>query len=458
MPTIPRWVKLSRMRQRPRIVIAQQQRLALNSRLHRSIQLLQHDAVGLTQFLEQEAAENPHLRLTAPDAPRPGDWWPRWSGVFSNDARPIGAETLTGPEPSLIAHVSAAIRRLDLSPDEARIALTLTEALEPSGWLGRPVEAMAKDLNQPKRTVEATLKKLQTIDPAGLYARSLSECLALQARDLGVYDRIMAAMLANLDLLAKGSFPALAARCGCDLTEVSARFRLIRSMNPKPGAGFAGPEPAQGREPDLLATALPDGGWRLDLNRSSLPGIVIDAAPNAQAAEGALGAAKAIKHMIEARNSTLLRVGQEIVARQSAALLQGRAALRPMTMADLAESLGLHVSTISRIVAGSTLEGPRGMVALRSLFSGARGAKEQGPPALSAAALRHHLVQLVAAEDPVKPLTDAALALAIAQNTGVTLARRTIAQYRQNEAIPPAPDRRMRPQRVPKGGQGQQVR
>ena len=433
------------MTQRPRIVIAQQQRLALNSSLQASIRMLRSDTAGLTRYLEEQAADNPHLRLTPPEAPALGDWLPRWSGVLAYGTRAPAPETAANPQPSLIAHVTSAIQAMRLSRMGQRIALALVEALEPSGWIGRDVKAVADGLGVAEQEVLAILVKLQRIDPPGLFARNLAECLILQAEDLGKADDVMRVILRNLDLLAAGNMQKLAQLCGCDEAGVLARFRTIRAMNPKPGNDFSGPDPVHGREPDLIARPLKGGRWQIALNHSALPSLEVDAQPIKGGSPEALGAAKAVQHMLRARNSTLLRVGQAIANRQISALLQGRAALVPMSMADVATEVGLNISTISRVVAGATMDSPSGLWVLRRMFSTARGATEgQDNSGIAAAALRHRISRIIAAEDPAKPLSDAALAQALAEETGVSLARRTIAQYREAEGIPATPRRRRR--------------
>lgn len=445
------------MSQRPRIVIAQQQRLALNSGLSTSIRLLRSDTAGLTRYLEEQAAENPHVRLVGPEAAALGDWLPRWSGVFGSSAQgATGAAEISASGPSLTAHVIQAIRAMALPHEAQRIALALVEALEPSGWLGRPLAVIAREVGAEEGAVLAVLRRVQEIEPRGLFARNLAECLSLQAAELGALDPVMEAVLQNLGLLAAGDIQRLGRICGCDAEAIAQRFRTIRRLNPKPGAGFSPANPAHAREPDLLARPLPDGRWQVALNRSALPDVEVVARPDRTAPEGGLSAAKALRHMIEARNHTLLRVGQAIVARQAGALLQGPGALVPMRMADLAEALELHVSTISRVVAGASMDSPVGVFWLRQMFSGGRGGfmgrnaagEESGTAPQAAAALRHRLARIIAAEAPNAPLSDAALAARLAEETGVQLARRTIAQYREAAGIPAAHRRRTRQTKI----------
>ena len=420
------------MTNRPRLAFTQTLRLALNTSLHASISVLRADAAGLTRFLEEQASENPHLVLSPP--PPPQDWLPRWSGAL--------APTLLGdqPEPanaapSLIAHVLDQVERLNLPPSESRIALALIEALEPSGWLGEPIAAIASRASAPQAQTVAMLKRLQAFDPVGIFARNLAECLALQAAEAEVLDDAMVQVLQNLPLLAAGDMARLAEACGHPEAKMQACLAHIRAMNPKPGAGFQHDSPALQRAPDLLVRG--DGiGWQIELNHSSLPSLRIDdTGPSA-----GLTAARNLERMVEARNTTLLTVGREIVSRQQEALRLGLIALAPMTMADLAEALGFHESTISRVVAGTSVDTPHGTWWLREMFSPAMGGN--GAPLVAAAALRHRLSRLIGAEAPAQPLSDAALVEALTAETGVTLARRTVAKYRETLGIPAASRRK----------------
>lgn len=422
---------------RPGINVTQTQKLALNASLVASITLLRSDAAGLTRYLEEQAADNPHLRLTPAPGPALHDWLPRWSGVLQGTgALPEAADAA----PSLIAHVMAAIDLMPLPQRDRHIAQALTDALEPSGWLGGSLASIAAEVQASLPEVEAVLSRLQAIDPPGLFARNLSECLLLQAKDAGVLDAPMAALLRNLDLLANGDLARLARICAITEPEIMARFRTIRAMNPKPGADFAPIAAAQLREPDLITRAQPGGGWSVALNRSALPDLRVDA--DADGAAQGLTAARTLVRMVEARNATLLAVARDILSRQHQALAQGPVALVPMTMADLAAALNLHESTISRVVAGASIDTPHGTWWLRQMFSAALG--DPDGPQVAGAALRHRLARLIAAEDRAKPLSDAALTTALSHITGVQIARRTVAKYREMQGIPAAHRRKRR--------------
>lgn len=416
----------------PGIKVTQSQRLQLNTSLQASIRLLRADASGLTRYLEEQAAENPAIRLK-PVPPAPGEWLPRWQGVWSAGQGEDATSRIASAAPSLVSHVVAEITRLDLSEPDRRIALALVEALEPSGWLGTSLSAVAALTKVPVSAVEAVLDRVQRIDPPGLFARNLRECLFLQAREEGFADAVLTTVLAHLDLLAKGELARIARLGGISEAQVEACFRRIRRLDPKPGARFAA-HAAPVREPDLLVRQGGEG-WEVSLNRSALPTISVESGRGPGRA-----AARMLARLVDNRNATLLRVGQEILRRQVTALEQGAKALAPMTMDDVAQALDLHESTISRIVAGVAMDTPLGTWWLRSLFSGARGGDGA---ALSVAALRVRLADAVAAEDPTHPLSDAALTDILTQG-GAEVARRTVADYRKVLGIPPAHRRRQR--------------
>jgi RNA polymerase sigma-54 factor len=423
------------MATRNRITIAQTQRLSLNTRLLTSIRFLEADALGLGKFLEEAAAANPQLVLAPPP---PAEWLPRWNDAFARMARGIAAGGATGLQaaemadtagPSLIAHVEAFLAGLHFSAADHRIAQGFVEALEPSGWLGQPVARIAAEAGVPVERAEAILTRLQTIEPTGLFARDLAECLRLQAAAEGWLDPLATAVLANLALVAAASLDRLTTRTGASVEQVRAVIRRIRQLDPKPGAQFSHCA-APIREPDLVARRGA-AGWEVALNRSALPTITLAEVPGKGRA-----AARSLITLIEGRNATLLRVATEILARQASALDEGPGALQPLTMAEVADALGLNQSTVSRVVAGAAVDTPRGTWWLRMMFSQAiRGV---GP---SAASLREAISRMVAAEEAATPLSDGDLAAALA-GAGAPVARRTVAKYREMLGIPPAHARR----------------
>ena len=405
--------------------ITQSQRLATTAQMRLSLDVLTMSSGALAEFLSAEAAANPFVRLRWPMGATPADALPD---------RP--AET------GLYAHVLDQVQ-LCLPAGRARaIAVAFLDALEPSGWLGQPVAAIALAAACTEAEAETVLAGLQRMEPAGLFARDLRDCLWLQARDRGQDSPAMAAVLDHLPLVAAGDTAALARACG--ILEAEARLCLarIRAMDPKPGAAFAS-DPTLARSPDLVVRREA-GGWRVALNRSDLPEVAVGASPTGlslpPAAAGALKAATWLARAIAQRHRTTLLVAGELVRRQAAFLDHGPAALVPLTQRDLATALGMHESTVSRVVTGLTIATPHGVMAVKALFPHAAGAEGSGP---SIAALRHRIAALIRAEDPLAPLSDGAVAARLA-NDGLAVARRTVTKHREALGLPPAPNRHSR--------------
>jgi RNA polymerase sigma-54 factor len=241
----------------------------------------------------------------------------------------------------------------------------------------------------------------------------------------------MVAVLGRLDLVGRDEIDRLAHDAGLKVATVRSCIAKLRGYDPKPGSRFQ-PLAAPVREPDLIAERGPQG-WTLALNRSALPVLSL-----AEGKGTGRSAARELIRQVENRNATLLTVGQEILSRQEAALNEGSGALVPMTMAEVATAVGLHESTISRVVSGTAVDTPMGTWWLRQMFTGAVG---DGGPA--AGAVRDRLARLIAAEDPATPLTDDDLARALADG-GAPIARRTVAKYRMALKLPPAHRRRVR--------------
>lgn len=430
--------------------LGQRQSLVVTAQLQQAICLLQMNNVDLQSFIESEAEENPFVDMkvaaeTVRDRRReltlPSE---RKGGSASEfDYVSMRAEA---PEKSLYAHVSEQFDMLFTDPRERLVAEYFLESLEPSGWLGETLENIAFRAAITLEEAEEFLTRIHDIEPAGLFARSLSECLALQATDRGFMTPLFGRLLENLQTLASADLKALTRSCDCTLDELKEQLRLIRCLNPKPGTAFDGADTAQ-RAPDLIVTRG-DSGWVVDLNRSTLPSVVVDEDKakgvsrdkNANEYVGErLSVARWLRRAVEHRNMTTLKVGAEIVRRQSDFLEHGPSKIKPMILRDVAEAVGVHESTVSRVTSGLLITTPQGTFPLKTFFSAALSA--DGDEAGSAAAVRHRIQQLVKDEDPKAPLSDDALAKIITEE-GVHLARRTVAKYREALKIPSSFQRR----------------
>lgn len=433
--------------------LAQRQSMVVSAQLQQAIHLLALGNSDLAAFIEQQSEENPFLELALPprQPAETGLALPMSRASGDDDWDRIGS-LAADPGPSLYAHVSAEIARLDLSPAERAAASVFLDALEPSGWLGQPLAALAQRAGLTEVEAEALLARLQGIEPAGLFARSLAECLRLQARDQGILTPRFAAILDHLPMLAQADLKGLCRVCGCTMDELRADLRLLRGLNPKPGAVYETFIPPQ-RAPDVIVTRGADG-WAVDLNRSTLPRVVIRAdearamarsTPSAREKAGAyvgerLAVARWLQRAVEHRNQTILKVAAEIMRRQTAFLEQGAAHLKPMILREVADAVGVHESTVSRVTTGMLVQTPQGTLPLKSFFSTAL-AGAAGEDCGSAAAVRHRIRQLVQAEDPRHPLSDDEIARIIS-GEGTVLARRTVAKYRDMLSIGSSTQRR----------------
>jgi RNA polymerase sigma-54 factor len=435
--------------------ISQRQSLVVTAQLQQAIQLLQMGNTDLASFIEGQAEENPFLDLGARMAqPRSSRdlTLPSQMRAAEDDWDRLG-QLAADPGPSLYAHAAAEVNRLDLTPAERLMAEAFLEALEPSGWLGQDISDIAQRLFITEDAALALLAKLQRVEPAGLFARNLAECLRLQAADQGVLTPAFSVLLDNLPMLAQADLRGLCRLCAVSLDDLKAMLRQLRSFNPKPGAIFDG-VPTPQRAPDLIVTRAPEG-WRVDLNRSNLPTVVVKEGEarrlslrkveaNAWVSER-LSVARWLSRAVEHRNQTTLKVGAEIVRRQTEFLDHGPARMRPMVLREVAEAVGVHESTVSRVCSGILIATPQGTFPMKAFFSAALASRDgDGGEAGSASAIRHRVQKLIAAESPEDPLSDDTIARIIGQEDGIRLARRTVAKYRDQLRIPSSVDRRRR--------------
>ena len=345
---------------------------------------------------------------------------------------------------SLYAHCLDFINNLRLSNFEFIIAQRILEELEPTGWLTEDLCAIAKELNCKPEQIEHILSKLQEIEPAGLFARNLKECLILQAKDSEAYCKNLSIVLDNLHLMASGKFDLLKRRSGCSDEEIAAVFKKIKSFDPKPGLKFEH-FGAPIREPDLRVFEKEDG-WSIELNNSTLPDVKIEKEyaqdlrkkvrdkNDRDFIRDKVTEAKWLAKAIEKRNETMLKVGSEIIKRQTAFLEKGAQYIQPMVLKDIADAVAMHESTISRVTTGSLIQTPRGTMELKAFFS--VGIQQDGQTeTTSATSIKFKIKKLIEKEDPHAPISDDLIVSTLAKD-GIAVARRTVAKYRKLENIP----------------------
>lgn len=336
-------------------------------------------------------------------------------------------------------------------PVDRVIGLQLIDHLDDAGYLVEDVESVAAVLGCPVTRVEAALAKLQQLDPSGIFARNLAECLALQLRERDRLDPAMQALIDHLDLLAKRDLSGLMRVCGVDREDLIDMVAELRALNPKPALSFD-TAVAQPITPDILMRPQPNGGWAVELNAETLPRLLVNNRYHAVVSKAAR--TKEERHYIDdcfqsanwlvkslhQRATTILKVAAEIVRQQDGFFAHGVQALRPLVLRDIAEAIDMHESTVSRVTSNKFIASPRGIYELKYFFT-ASIASSSGGAAHSAEAVRCRIRALIEAEKPTAILSDDAL-VDILSREGIDVARRTVAKYRESLGIASSVQRR----------------
>jgi RNA polymerase sigma-54 factor len=292
---------------------------------------------------------------------------------------------------------------------------------------------------------------LQTFDPSGVCARSLTECLSIQLRERNRFDPAMQALVAHLDLLAKRDLPGLKKACGVSEEDLIDMIAEIRHLNPKPGLAF-GTTLVQPIVPDVFVRPGADGGFLVELNSETLPKVLVNQSYYAQVAKTArndkdktyladcLQTATWLIRALDQRARTILKVSTEIVRQQDAFFAHGVQHLRPLNLKTVADAIAMHESTVSRVTANKYMATSRGIFELKYFFTSAIAAAD-GSEAHSAEAVRHRIRQLIDAEGPHSALSDDTIVEKL-RGAGIEIARRTVAKYREAMRIPSSVQRR----------------
>ena len=470
------------------------QHLALTPQLQQSIRLLQLSTLELNQEIEQFLQDNPLLEreesaediqmvplagelpvsTPAQDAAqeeRSASETTADHGAASDDELSWGVELGTsGGTPrdenddsdfgdiqaattSLRDHLLGQLALIPLSDRDRAMVAFLIEALDDDGYLAQPLtdlievlpEELGEDPDEILEELQIALRHIQNFDPPGIGALTASECLALQLEPMDacpVRDLALGIVRNHLDLLANRDFVRIRKALGCDEDTLREAHALVRSLNPRPGAQFAALD-TRYVVPDVVVKKS-RGRWVASLNREAMPRLrinrlyaqILQGNRNGSAASlaGQLQEAKWLIKNVQQRFDTILRVSQAIVDRQRQFFDHGEVAMRPLTLREIADTVELHESTISRVTTQKYIASPRGIYELKYFF-GSHVATDSGGAA-SSTAIRALIKQLVSAEDGHKPLSDARIAEILGEQ-GIVVARRTVAKYRESLSIPP---------------------
>lgn len=376
-----------------------------------------------------------------------------WSGIRgSGQATDGDYERPDEHELSLWEHLQAQIPTAGLVGSDHAIALILIDSVDEGGYLRADLNEIAERLGVETARVEAVLKVCQGFEPTGIMARSVAECLRLQLEDRNRFDPAMAALLDNLDLLARRDLAALRKLCGVDQEDLAEMIGEIQALTPRPGAGFGG-QPAQTVVPDVYVRPDPAGGWKVELNSDTLPRLLVDKRYHADVRANARSeddktfvadcAAQAswLVKSLDQRARTILKVASEIVRQQDAFLAFGVEFLRPLTLKMVAETIEMHESTVSRVTSNKYIATPRGVFELKFFFTAAIQSSDGGA-SHSAEAVRHRIKTLIDDEASSGDVLSDDRIVEILQEAGIDIARRTVAKYREAMRIPSSVERR----------------
>ncbi len=425
--------------------LEQSQKPILVQSLRQSLQILQMGAAELEEYLAKQALENPFVRYEG-DAHRFSSY-SRASSATEADADAYqNMLSVRHREKTLFEALSEQLAGLRLPSRERAHVRFLIENVDARGYLSLGTAQIAELLQIPKEAAKRALNILMAFEPAGVGARSLRECLYLQLKRMQPRQPLCEQLVRDhLKDVAEQRYGMLSETYGVDRDVILDAVALIRSLNPKPGNGFANAEDIPYAPPDLIVEEDDGGALTVRLNPALAFPYRVDAdyarqlRAQATSAEDRaylteqLNKAYGIGRGIQWRGQTLLKCGQAILARQSAFFASGNRALQPLTMREVADALSFNPSTITRAVKDKTLRCKWGAYPLGMFF--VRPAATNGDAALSAAAVKARIADLIRAEDPQSPLSDRAIA-ELLNAEGVSASRRVVAKYREEQFIP----------------------
>jgi len=353
---------------------------------------------------------------------------------------------------TLSEHLAEQVGFLISEPAERLIARNLIDNLNEAGYLATDCKSIADQLGSSTDLVEDVLLRIQGCEPVGVFARDLSECLMLQLKEKNHLDPLMELLLENLDLMAAHDFEALKRVVGASTDDLSDMMDEIRQLDPRPGRAF-GTAPVQPVIADVLVRQGPDGGWALELNSDVLPRVLVNRSYFSFVSKHArdkkekaflvdcLQSANWLTKSLDQRAQTILKTATEIVTQQDGFFIHGVSHLKPMTLKMVADAIGMHESTISRVTSNKYMATPRGLFEMKYFFTTALGSTS-GQEDHSAESVRHLIKKMIDRESPKAILSDDGIARILRQRHAIDVARRTVAKYREGLHIPSSVIRR----------------
>jgi RNA polymerase sigma-54 factor len=391
----------------------------------------------------------PASRATQDATPAYSEWAGVGVGGHADDDPNL--EAFVSAETTLVGHLSEQLALATADPVQRMIGQHLIHLVDEAGYLKADLADVAATLGASADAVAAVLTLLQGCDPSGVCARNLTECLAIQLKERDRYDPAMQALVEHLELLARRDVAAMRRVCGVGDEDLAEMIAEIRELNPKPGSTF-GTTLVQPVIPDVFVRSAPDGSWVVELNTDTLPKVLINQSYYTKVSKTARGdgvksylaeclqSATWLVRALDQRAKTILKVASEIVRQQDAFFTHGVQYLRPLNLKTVADAIAMHESTVSRVTSNKYMATTRGIFELKYFFTAAIAAAGGGE-AYSAEAVRHRIRQMIDAENPRDVLSDDIIVDRL-RESGVDIARRTVAKYREAMRIPSSVHRR----------------
>ncbi len=395
--------------------------------------------------------ETPPVTGQKQDLPSQSDPWSQLPGNTSAPGEGYDLEAFVAEKTTLRDHLAGQLALTGMDIGSATIAHELLDHVDESGYVRVDLQKIATRLNTSVQQIEKTLFRLQTFEPAGVCARDLPECLKIQLREKNRLDPAMDALVDNLELLAKRDFVTLVKICGVNRDDLIDMMQEIQALDPKPGTMFED-TPMRPVVPDVIVSAASDGGWQIELNNETLPRILVNQSyfsrisgtttdkKEIEFLNDCLQSANWLHNSLDQRAQTILKVTTEIVRQQDAFLVHGVHHLKPLNLKAVADAIGMHESTVSRVTSNKYMLTGRGIFELKYFFTTAIQATGDSD-AHSAESVRHKIRQMIDDESPKKVLSDDKIVAALKRD-GIDIARRTVAKYREAMHIPSSVQRR----------------
>ncbi|WP_029349607.1 RNA polymerase factor sigma-54 [Bosea sp. 117] len=386
-----------------------------------------------------------------------------WAGVGSGGRtdESYNLETFVSAEETLAEHLERQLALAVSDPVQRLIGHHLIDLIDEAGYLTADLDSVAEKLGAPVATIAGVLAVIHSFDPPGIGARNLSECLALQLKERNRFDPAIAALLDHLELLARRDFAQLKRVCGVDDEDLAEMVAEIRRLNPKPGLAF-GSGVVQPVVPDVFVRPAQDGSWLIELNSDTLPRVLVNQAYYSRVSKttrndrekafltDCMQTATWLTRSLDQRARTILKVATEIIRQQDGFLALGVQHLRPLNLRMVADAIGMHESTVSRVTSNKYMATPRGIFEMKYFFSSSISSSDGGE-AHSAESVRFRIKQMIDAEPPDDVLSDDTLVQRL-REAGIEIARRTVAKYREAMRIPSSVQRRREKQAAQTAG------